>query len=168
MEAATQIKEFVISRTVNAPRELVWKVWTDPKHLEKWFGPKGATSLHAKMDFRVGGTYHYAIVLDGVDIWGKWTFREITPPERLELIQSFSNPEGGIGRHPLAPTWPSQMLALTTFDDEGGNTIVTIHWAPYNSTDEEIETFNAGHESMTQGWGGTFDRLDDYLKTTSN
>jgi uncharacterized protein YndB with AHSA1/START domain len=164
----TQAKEFVISRTLNAPRELVWKVWTVPEYME-WWGPKGATTSIKKMDLRVGGILHYKMDMeDGLEMWGKWTFREITPPERLVLIDSFSNSEGGVTHHPLAPTWPAEMITTITFAEEAGKTRVTITWTPYNSTDEEIETFNAAHESMNGGWSGTFERLEEYLATFSS
>lgn len=157
-------KEFVIKRTFDAPRELVWKVWTEKEHLMKWFGPKGVTIPVCNMDFRVGGTFHYAMETpDGNRMWGKWVFREIQPPEKLVLVNSFSDEKGNITRHPLAPTWPREMLSTTTLQEASGKTDLTITWLPINAGGDEIATFEGGRDSMTGGWAGTFEQLESYL-----
>ena len=158
-------KDFVISRVFDAPRELVWKAFTDPKRMKEWWGPKGAKVMHSKMDLKPGGTYHYGMQMpDGMAIWGKFTFREIVPRERLVFITSFSDEDSGITRHPMAPSWPMLMHSTFTFEDEpGGKTKVTIRWQAYQAAPEEQRTFDAGHASMTQGWTGTLDRLTAYV-----
>jgi uncharacterized protein YndB with AHSA1/START domain len=101
---------------------------------------------------------------DGSTMWGKWVFREIVPQQRLVLINSFSDENAGVTRHPMAPTWPREMLSIFTFEDAGeGKTKVTINWAPHDATEEEVNTFDAGRPSMTQGWSGTFEQLEAYL-----
>jgi len=99
MATATKSTEFVISRVLDAPRDLVWKCFTDPEHMRQWWGPKGFTVVASKMDLRVGGTYHYGLKApNGAPMWGKFVFREIVPPERLDFISSFSDEEGGATR----------------------------------------------------------------------
>ena len=160
----TNSDEFVISRVFNAPRDLVYRVWADPAELQKWFGPKGATISYSKGEVKPGGTYHYAMQVPAMgEVWGRWVFREIVPPERLVWVNSFSDKDGGITRHPMAPTWPPELLTTVTFDDEDGKTRVTVRWVPINASDEERNTFIAAKESMQGGWTGTFDRLDEYL-----
>ena len=160
----TTTKPFIISRTLNAPRELVWKVWTQKEHLMKWFGPKGFTMPVSDLDFRVGGTFLYGMDSpDGTRMWGKWVFREITPPEKLVLVDSFSDEEGNITRHPMAPAWPREMLTTTTLKESGGKTELTIEWLPINADEDEIAAFEAGRESMKGGWSGTLERLESYL-----
>ena len=155
---------FVISRVFDAPRDRVWAAWTEVERLKQWFSPKGFTVIAAKMDLRVGGTYHYGMRMpDGKEVWGKWTFREIKAPERLVLVNAFSDAAGGITRHPMSPTWPREMLSTTTFKEQGGKTALRLEWAPLNATPEEIATFEAGRPSMTQGWGGTMEQLIAYL-----
>jgi len=93
-------------------------------------------------------------------------YREIIPPEKLVFINSFSDEKGGLGRHPMAPTWPLEMLSVFTFEVQpGGKTVVTVRWSPHNATEEERKTFDAGHASMNQGWSGTMDKLEAYLAT---
>jgi len=155
--------DFLISRLVDAPREKVWRCWVEPERLAAWFGPKGFETIAANLDFRPGGTYHYGIRGDGLDLWGKWTFREIDAPARLVFVSAFSDKDGGPGRHPMAPTWPAQMLTTVDLAEVGPKTLITIRWSPLDATDTERQTFTDGMASMTQGWGGTFERLDAYL-----
>lgn len=164
-EAASN--DFVISRVLDAPRDLVWKCFTDPAHMKQWWGPKGVKVAKSEMDLRVGGLYHYGMETpDGQVMWGRQIFREITPPERLVFINSFSDEAGGLGRHPMAPTWPIEMLSIYTFEEQpGGKTKFTVRWSPYNPTEEERKTFDAGHDSMTTGWSGTLAKLEAYLAT---
>lgn len=163
--AKAQSKEFVISRVFDAPRDLLWQCFTEPERMQQWWGPKGVKVVKTQMDLRVGGIYHYGMQNpDGQIMWGRMVYREITPPERLVFINSFSDEAGGLGRHPLAPQWPLQMLSIFTFEEQpGGKTKFTVHWTPYEATAEEQEVFDAGHESMTMGWGGTLDKLAAYL-----
>ena len=78
--ATTKSADFVISRELDAPRELVWKCFTDPERMKHWWGPKGFTVIASKIDLRVGGTYHYGMKApNGAPMWGKFTFREIVP-----------------------------------------------------------------------------------------
>lgn len=165
MTAAQDTKPFVITRTLDAPRKLVWQAFTEAERLKEWFGPKGFTPDVSKIDLRPGGTYHYRLKgPDGSTMWGKWVFREIIPQERLVTISSFSDENAGVTRHPMAPTWPREMVSIFTFEDAGdGKTRITINWAPHNARDEEIKTFDAGRPSMTQGWSGTFEQLEAYL-----
>jgi len=156
---------FVISRVLDAPRELVWKVFTDPAHMKQWWGPKGFTVIASNMDLRPGGTYHYGLKApDGSPMWGKFVYREITPPERLVFLSSFSDEAGGVTRHPMAPKWPLQMLSTFTFEDmPDGKTRFTVSWRAINATEEETAIFNSSHPSMRQGWSGTMEQLEAYL-----
>ncbi len=161
-----QTKPFTIIHTFDAPRDLVWNVWTDEKHLKNWFGPKGSTMLVAKIDFRPGGSFLYqSREADGSEEWGKWMFREINPPEKIVLVQSFSNATGEVTRHPMAPTWPREMLATTTLIEKNGKTELTLEWVPINANQEEIATFESADQGMKQGWNGTFEQLEDYLRS---
>jgi uncharacterized protein YndB with AHSA1/START domain len=168
MNPPSDIKEFVISRTFNAPRDLVWKAWTERDQLMKWFGPKGFTMTIGTLDLRPGGTFHYCLKgPDGKAMWGKFVYREIVAPEKIVLVNSFSDEKGGITRHPLSNTWPLEMLSTTTFTESQGKTTMTLRWAPINPTPEERQTFDSAHPSMTQGWGGTMEQLEAYLASIS-
>ena len=160
-------KDFVISRVFDAPRDLLWRCFTQVEHLKQWWGPKGVRIGKANVDFRVGGSFHYAMQPPGGDImWGKMAYREIAPQDRLVFINSFSDETGGVTRHPMAPGWPMQMLSTFTFEDmPGGKTRFTVRWSPYEATPEEQATFDSDQSrvSMTNGWGGTLEKLEAYL-----
>ena len=161
------MKPFSISRIVKAPIALVYKVQTEPAHLEKWLSPAGFKTTYAAMDFRVGGTYHYRQEgPGGLQLWGLQTFREIAPNEKIVLIQSFSDKDGGVAPSPMAADWPLEILATTTFEDVGdGKTRITITWQPYNSDEAGHAAFDKGRAGMEHGFGGVFDKLETYLES---
>jgi uncharacterized protein YndB with AHSA1/START domain len=157
-------QDFVVSRLVDAPRARVWKAWTEAKALAAWMGPKGAETISSsKLDLRPGGTYHYGMKAGGVEMWGKLTYKEIVPPEKLVYVQIFSDKDGGLGRHPMAPTWPRHMLTTIVLGDFGPKTLITVYWSPYEASEQELATFRGAMAGMHQGWGGSFERLDEYL-----
>lgn len=159
-----QCPAFTIFRSFNAPRELVWKAWTEQGRLMEWFGPKGCTIPVAQLDFRVDGQFHYCMrTPDGNEMWGLWIFREIAAPERIVLANSFSDTAGNPARPPFPGAWSLQMLTETTFTELEGKTTVTLRWFPLDATEAERQNFNAMRPSFTQGWKGTFDQLDEYL-----
>ena len=165
--AKAQVQEmepFVISRTFKVSRERLWKAFTEVEQMKQWFGPKGFTTKQAKLDFRPGGTYHYCLVApDGMEVWGKFVYREIVPPSRIVFVSTFSDAEGGLGRHPMAPDWPRQMLTTVTFTEEGDKARFTVEWLPIDPSADERRTFDEGRDGMKQGWTGTFEQLEDYL-----
>src|ERR1700729_2323586 len=163
--AETKSTDFIISRVFDAPRELVWKAFTDPEHMKEWWGPKGSVIVASKMDFRVGGTYHGAMREPASNVmWAKFVYREIVAPERLVWEHSFSDEAGGLTRHPLSPTWPLKLLTVVTLEDAaGGKTKLTLRWSPLDASEEEQQTFAAAQTSMQGGWTGTFDQLEGYL-----
>jgi uncharacterized protein YndB with AHSA1/START domain len=161
----TQSDDFVITRTFDAPRELVWQCFTEPERMKEWWGPKGSTIVASKMDLRVGGSYHGAMRdPQGNVMWAKFVYREVAEPERLVWEHSFSDEAGGLTRHPLSPTWPLKLLTVVTLEDAAsGKTKLTLRWSPLDASEEEQQTFAAAQDSMQGGWTGTFDQLDGYL-----
>jgi uncharacterized protein YndB with AHSA1/START domain len=163
--AQTKSPDFVIARVFDAPRELVWRCFTEAEHMKQWWGPKGFTVFAAKMDLRPGGTFLYGMKApEGTPMWGKMVFREIVPPERMVFVNSFSDEAGGTTRHPLHQSWPLELLTTMTFEEQpGGKTRFAVRWTPLNATPDEQKTFDANHDSMQKGWTGTLDQLAAYL-----
>ena len=100
---------------------------------------------------------------NGGDLWGIWTFFEIVPLKKLVTINGFSDAQGGLARTPFGGEWPLETLSTTTFAAEGNGTRLTLRWAPRNATEAETKAFMGAFASMEQGWGGTFDRLTEFL-----
>ncbi|HYC89525.1 MAG TPA: SRPBCC domain-containing protein [Thermoanaerobaculia bacterium] len=160
---------FVITRTFDAPRDLVFRVWTDAEHLQHWWGPKGMKVVHCTNDLRPGGAMHYGLQgPDGSMMWGRWIFTEVVPPERLAFITSFSDEEGGVTRAPFFDGgWPLEVHSTITFTESAGRTTLTMVGVPIRATDAERAMFRSAHPSMQGGWSGTLDQLTTYLENQS-
>lgn len=155
---------FVIVRMFDAPRELLWKAYSESERLAQWWGPKGFKMLKVNLDFRPGGVFHYGMEApQGFKMWGKFVYREIDAPERLSFVVSFSDEKGGITRHPMSTTWPLEVLSTITFFPVEGKTALMMSGVPINATEEERKAFDAGRGSMQDGFKGTLDQLDEYL-----
>ena len=160
------MKPFVISRVYDAPRDRVWRAWTEPEQMKKWWGPKGFTVSQLTQELKPGGMVHYRLLMPGGagELWGRMVYREIVPQERLVWINAFSDKDGGLGKHPMAPDWPREMLSKALFEAQGAKTKLTIEWIPLDgSTEIELRTFDQGRDSMKGGWTGTLDQLGSHL-----
>lgn len=152
MTESTQ-QEVVITRTFDAPRELVFDAWTDPQHLQQWWGPHGFDNPRCEVDPRPGGTMLIHMRgPDGQIYPEKATFQEVVRPERLVFLDTAFDDENGV---PLL-----QVLTTVTFDDLGGKTALTLRAQVLKASPEVMEAL-AG---MEQGWSESFDKLEATLK----
>lgn len=109
-------KEIVISRLLSAPRELVFEVWTSPKHVDKWWGPDGFTNVTSKMEVRPGGEWVYVMHgPDGQNYDNRIRFIEIVKPEKLVYLH-----DSGIDND------PAEFRVVVTFEPVGKQTKVTM------------------------------------------
>ncbi|GAA0548253.1 uncharacterized protein YndB with AHSA1/START domain [Rhizomicrobium palustre] len=155
---------FVISRVFKAPRPLVWKMYTEIEHLKNWWGPKGFEWLGGTIDLKPGGMFHYGMKApNGSEMWGRFIFHEIKPIERLTYVNSFSDAQGGITRAPFFDNWPLEVFNVMTLEEEGEATRMTLRGAPINAREDERARFKSHHASMQQGFGASFQALEDYL-----
>lgn len=159
---------FEISRVFAAPRQRVWEAWTKPEQFAIWFGPKGSKGEVKHFELRPGGYLHTRMEgPDGSVSWGKNVYVEIDAPRRLVWEQSFSNEAAEIAPAPFPMAWPLRMLTTVILEDEGANTRVTLRWEPLDASEEALASFVRMIPSMTGGWTGTFDQLDDFLAEAS-
>lgn len=157
-------EELIITRTFNAPRELVFSAFAKAENLAKWWGPKGFEIAVSQFEFKPGGVFHYSMTsADGFVMWGKSFFQEIVAPERISFINGFSNEQGDVTRPPFEDAWPQEILNSFTFSEENGQTILQLSVVAINASNEEKATFESGFSSMQEGYGGTFDKLDVFL-----
>ena len=160
--------EFVTSHQLDAPRDLVFKVFSQAEHLARWWGPVGLEWVKGDLDFRPGGRFHYCMRLPtGAEMWGLFQYEDIQPPQRIVFLNSFSDAAGGLARHPMAPTWPLEVRNVLTLDEKDGGTLLTVRGAPHNASVLEQQTFAAGFVSMRMGFAGTWDQLAAYLAKLS-
>lgn len=156
---------FVINRSFAAPMALVFEMWTNPEHLAKWLPPTGFDCKFMRSAKRPGESSFYSMSNPQVTMYGKSQYTEMQPPHRIVYLQQFCDENEKTTRHPMAPTWPETMKVTVTLHEEGPNqTRVTISSEVYGqATAEERDTFLKARGGMTQGWTGSFDKLEDYL-----
>lgn len=148
-ENSTKDRELVLSRTLNAPVELVWEAWTNPQHIANWWGPNGFTNTITKMDIRPGGEWNLVMHSpDGTDYKNKSIFREVIPLKRL------------VYEH-IAP----HFMATVTFVEQGERT--HVKWHMLFDTREQfiqvVKTFKAD-----EGLKQNLEKLIIYLKGMSS
>ncbi|RYG54769.1 SRPBCC domain-containing protein [bacterium] len=158
---------FSITRVFDAPRDLVWKAYSEAERLAHWWGPKDFPTKVVSLDFREGGMFHYSMQTPGSEMWGKFVYREIVPKERIVFVISFADAEANTVRAPFDPNWPLENLSTVTFAEEDGKTRLTIEGTAINVTAEEIESFKKGRAGMIAGTNLTLDQLVEYLATVS-
>jgi uncharacterized protein YndB with AHSA1/START domain len=158
-------EKFVITRSFDAPLDLMFEMWMNPKHFCQWLPPTGYEMQFIRSDIKPGGSTFYFMTSNGPKMYGRAEYLQIEKPHRLVYTQQFCDENEKIGRHPMAPTWPETMLTTVELAAEGPDqTRVTVTWEPYGpATREEVETFIKAKGGMTQGWTGSFDKLESYL-----
>jgi uncharacterized protein YndB with AHSA1/START domain len=159
--------ELTITRFFNAPRNLVWKAWSEPQHFMRWWGPGKFTAPVCKMDFRVGGVYLWCMRSpDAQDFWTTGVFREIVPFERIVYTDSFADEKGNVisaSNYGLDADFPSELFVTVTFEelaglpaDKAGKTKMTLRHAGMPAGQMS--------EQAAQGWNESFDKLAASLK----
>jgi len=136
-----------LTRIYDAPRELVWRAWTDPKHVAQWFGPKHFTSSVPQLDLRIGGALR--IVMhgpDGNDYPMKGVFKEIVPPERLVFSSIAVDKDGN---HLL------EGETTVILEDAGGKTRLTLHTYAKGL----VRIASQMLAGMEAGWSQSLDKL---------
>jgi uncharacterized protein YndB with AHSA1/START domain len=145
-------REVTITRVFDAPRELVWKAWTEPEHFSQWFGgghPMTVPLERVTMDVRPGGAWSATMVNanDGTELPFRGTYREVVEPERLVLVfEDVHDPDN-----------PNVEVLTATFTDVGGKTEVVAHQAG-NMPQEQ-------YPLLAEGYGKFFDKLAEHLAT---
>lgn len=149
------VQDLVITRIFDAPKELVWKAWTEPARFMKWWGPKGFTSSTCQIDLRVGGRYLFNMKApNGREMWTTGTYVEIVPYEKLVFLDHMADEKGNElspEKMGLPPGWPSEIRTTVTFEDIGGKTRMTViqHGMP-------VGDMTAG---AARGWNEAFDKM---------
>jgi uncharacterized protein YndB with AHSA1/START domain len=161
------LQELVITRVLDAPREKVWQAWTEPEQLLRWWGPKDVKMVITRMDLHPGGVFLYGLSgPDGKNMWGKFNYKEISAPERLVFINSFSDENGSVTRNPMNPNWPLEVMNIFTLSELAGKTSLILRGSPHSASDVERKTFLENHENIRKGFAGTFEQLESFLADT--
>ena len=126
-------KAVVIERTMEAPADLVWRMWTEPEHFAAWYGPSGATIPVARMDVRVGGTRLVCMQMETsngtLQMWFTGKYLEVVENKRLVYTESMSDEDGNVLQpceKDMPPGHPTTTEILVEFDDLGGRTRIVL------------------------------------------
>ncbi|WIX84195.1 SRPBCC domain-containing protein [Amycolatopsis carbonis] len=141
-------RDLTITRVFDAPRELVFRAWTEPERLASWLGPDKFAASGVTIDLRPGGAWRARIHSAEYDVerWMQGAYREISPPGRLVFTFSWDQPDDVVG----------ETVVTITFTEVGDKTEMTFHQAPFPTEDER-----AGHQD---GWSSTFEKLAHHLE----
>lgn len=146
-EAEPSEHVLVLTRLYDAPRSLLFKLWTDPKHVVRWWGPRDFTTTSCAIDARPGGQFRICICApDGTEHWMRGTYREIVAPERLVFTFAWENETGAPGH---------ETLVTVQFAERGQRTELTFRQAFFETRESR--------DSHASGWSECLDRLEQYL-----
>jgi uncharacterized protein YndB with AHSA1/START domain len=143
-----QAYQIVMTRELNASRDSVFKAWTEPAMLKKWFGPDGVNTIAAEVDLRIGGRYRLTMQEpNGSTIVHGGTYRKIDPPDKLVFtwILDGQSCEGSEGQ-------PAETVVTLDFEDLGSTTRLTLT--------HDFLPSERSKEGHTMGWTGSLDRLE--------
>lgn len=156
---------FFINRTFEAPIKKVFEMWTTPKHFQKWLPPTGLDMEILQGEIKEKDSIFFKMSNKDFSFYGKIHYQTINPVHHLSYVQSFADEKGNKARHPGAPVFPEAMLATVTFAEESETlTRVTVRFEAYGDYSEaELQAFIAERAGMTQGWNGSFDKLEELL-----
>lgn len=153
---------YVLERSFDAPRELVWKAWTDPELLARWYGPGVETIVH-RLDVKPGGLWLGEMKWGDNSHFQRVEYTEVTPPERLVWLHSMSDADWNISTNPMMPDWPRVLLTTVTFEEADGRTDLRLTWVPHEASEAELACFASALGGMDKGWAAGMKVLDDML-----
>lgn len=153
---------YVLERSFDAPRELVWKTWTDPQLLPRWYGPNAETIVH-RLDLKPGGLWLVEMRWGDKAHYQRVEYREITPPERLVWLHSSADADWNVVANPMMPDWPRVLLTTVTFEQTGAQTKLRLTWAPHEASQAELACFAAAMDGIGKGWGAGMALLEQLL-----
>ncbi|MEX0284858.1 MAG: SRPBCC domain-containing protein [Paracoccaceae bacterium] len=161
----TDLPIYVLDREFNAPRDLVWRTWTEAEFLSHWYGP-GVTTIIHKLDVRAGGVWLNEMKMGDRSAYERMDYTQVDPKTRLEWHHSVTDADWNPAANPMMPDWPRVLLTVVTFTDlADGRTAVRLTWTPHEANDAEIACFTGAMAGLDQGWGKGMQVLEDLLET---
>lgn len=155
-----EITMLYITHIFNSPLNEVWKAWTEPKSVMKWWGPKNYTAPVVKIDLKVGGSYLSNMRSpEGEDVWSTGIYKEIVPMERIVSTDSFADSDGKVvpaSHYGMSGDWPLELTVTVTFEEEDGKTKLTLQHQGFPNQENR--------DLAEAGWKESLNKLDIYLK----
>jgi uncharacterized protein YndB with AHSA1/START domain len=160
MTGMSDLPEYVLDRVFDAPRDLVWRAWTDPEILHRWYGPGAETIIH-QFDLEPEGTWLNEMKWGENSNFQKVVFKEITKPEKMVWHHCSTDSDWNIAANPMMPDWPRILLTTVMFTEDGDKTKVRLSQIPLDATDAEIACFAKMMAGMDKGWGSGYKIMDE-------
>ena len=158
----SKLPEYSLERVFDAPRELVWRAWTDPELLYRWYGPGVETVIH-QFDLEPGGFWLNEMKFGENSNYQKMVFQEVSQPEKLVWHHCSADADWNIAVSPMMPDWPRVLLTTVTFEEMGEQTKVRLSQVPMDASDDEIACFSQMMAGMDKGWGSGYTIIDEIL-----
>lgn len=158
----TDLPVYVLERDFDAPRDLVWRTWTEPELLARWYGPNVATIIH-RLDVRPGGVWHNEMKWGDKSSYERMSYTEVKAPERLVWLHSMTDADWNVVANPRMPDWPRVLLTTVTFTETAAGTRLRLTWAPHEANEAEKACFAAAMAGLDHGWGSGMDLLAGIL-----
>lgn len=158
----TDLPKYILDRVFDAPRDLVWRAWTDPDILHRWYGPNIETVIHA-FDLQPGGAWLNEMKMGANSDFSKMVFQEVSAPEKLVWHHSSTDADWNIVASPMMADWPRTLLTTVIFEDLGDKTNVRLSQVPIDPTEAEIACFASVMGGMDKGWGSGYAIIDELL-----
>lgn len=156
-----EITMIYTTQIFNAPLSKVWKAWTEPESVKKWWGPNNFTTPVVKIDLKEGGSYLYSMRSpEGQEVWGTGVYKEIVPMKKIVSTDSFADSEGNpvpASHYGMNGDWPLELNVTVTFEENEGKTKLTLQHQGFPD--------RKNRDLAEAGWKESFEKLAAYLKT---
>ena len=151
---------YMLDREFNAPRELVWRAWTDPKLVSRWYGPNIETIIH-KFDLKPGGSWLNEMIWGENSDYSRMDFQEVTKHEKIVWHHCSTDAVWNVTPNAMMPDWPRVLLTTVEFEERGDKTNVRLTQVPMDATEAEITCFREKMANMDNGWGSGYKIMDE-------
>ena len=158
----SDLPTYVLERAFDAPRDLVWRTWTDPALLPRWYGPNVETIIH-RLDLKPGGLWLVEMRMGGKSMFQRAEYTEVSAPERLVWLHASTDADWSIISSPMMANWPRVLLTTVTFAEDGDRTKLRLTWVPHEATEAEIACFAGAMDGMGKGWDAGMKLLEELL-----
>jgi uncharacterized protein YndB with AHSA1/START domain len=157
---------FKMTRDFDAPKDMVWRAWTEADLVQRWYGPGVETVIH-EFEVKPGGLWLNEMRMGERSMNQRMEFTEVSPTDRLVFLMSNADENWEVTANPMMPDWPRTLLTTVTLEDRDGGTLLTLNWDPHEATDAEEAAFAAAASDFNKGWGAGMNIIDEILAEIS-
>lgn len=158
----TDLPTYVLEREFDAPIALVWRAWTDPALVPRWYGPNVETIIH-RLDLKPGGQWLTEMKMGQRSIFQRADYLEVAEPERLVWLNASTDASWNVVASPMMADWPRVLLTTVTLAAEGNRTRLRLTWVPHAATAAEIACFAGAIAGADRGWSAGMKLLAELL-----